>query len=52
MTMRETDSVLVGMQVREDLAKSLTAAILKQTGRREHSALERIECQLVSGLFL
>ncbi len=41
---------MVGMQAREDLAKSLIAVILKHTGRREHSALERIVCQLVSGL--
>lgn len=41
-----------GMQAREDLAKSLIAAILKHTGRREQSTLERIECQMVSSLFL
>jgi hypothetical protein len=34
-------------QVREDLAKLLIAAILKHTGRREQSAMERIGCQLV-----
>ncbi|BDA41395.1 Ran-binding protein 9 [Coccomyxa sp. Obi] len=41
---------LLGTKAREDLAKSLIAVILKHTGRREHSALERIECQLEAAL--
>ncbi|EIE25153.1 SPRY-domain-containing protein [Coccomyxa subellipsoidea C-169] len=41
---------LLGTKVREDLAKVLTAAILKHTGKREQSALERIGCQLEASL--
>ena len=35
------------VQAREDLARSLTAAVLAHTGRQEHSAIERIVQQLV-----
>ncbi|KAK9909014.1 hypothetical protein WJX75_006058 [Coccomyxa subellipsoidea] len=41
---------LLGTKVREDLAKLLIAAILKHTGRREQSAMERIGCQLETSL--
>ena len=37
------------VQAREDLARSVTAAILSHTGRQEHSALERLYLQLVRG---
>lgn len=39
--------VFIGEQAREDLAQSLTAAILSHTGRQQQSALERIYQQLV-----
>ena len=39
--------IVCAVQAREDLARSLTAAVLAHTGRQEHSALERIVQQLV-----